>query len=851
MSLNTQIIVSAKDYATSTYRKIGLSTESLRQKVFSLQGAFAGLGGALVARKALQSFSQLEQGLVEVQKTTGLTDDELQVLQRRIQDMALETPVAVQGLLGIAGAAGQIGVKGVDNIELFTEVLAKMQVASDIVGTEGAKSLARLLNTAGEGTDKIDELGSAIVALGNDTAASESEIVKVASEVGRATAAYEVSSEAAVAYGAALKGMGARAELSGSAIGRMMITMDKALSAGGEELRAFTEIANMSAAQFRETFEQDAAEALNAVLHGMDRMVRDEGAKTVQLLESIGLSGVETVKGLSPLIANIDQLDKAFALANKEIRNATALNQEALAASKSFSSQMQMTLNAVDQIAAGIGEGLAPAIVRVTGDFRDWVDENQDFIQQELPNHIADVADSFGELGTAVGDFVTSPEFDALKEYWELIAGAAAGAYVGGPLGALVGAGAGGFWSAAKDAKEAGWLIDTDADESRGQVQSLRLELQELLETRNRILSAIPEGDDIIDYPAQKQGLDDVNNAIKKTRAELNALLELQAKRSSPGQALQPAPQPQESPREATSRPSQSPGLAASQVPMDLIRDTRQWVEEELERWRQDGNWLSEDELMRRQSSEVQNKWNQRRGDNAAAEVAAMQRVYDEQERAAEQAQRAATQTFSFMDEMSRQTARNMQSNFSTIFYDGMKGELDSFGDLFSSFADSLLRTWADVQAQMLARNMFGEAFMSGDSSNMGGWVGQLGSAVAGMFHSGGVVGQSAVASRSVPATAYAGAPRLHNGFMPGEYPAILKRGESVLTPEQMRAMGSRQAPNVEVNVINRTGEKADARRGDMKFDGEKWVMNVVLDAANRNRSGFGKNLNAALSKSR
>lgn len=52
---------------------------------------------------------------------------------------------------------------------------------------------------------------------------------------------------------------------------------------------------------------------------------------------------------------------------------------------------------------------------------------------------------------------------------------------------------------------------------------------------------------------------------------------------------------------------------------------------------------------------------------------------------------------------------------------------------------------------------------------------------VTGLFHSGGVVGYSNVPTRSVSPLLFANAPRLHDGLMPGEYPAILQQGETVL----------------------------------------------------------------------
>jgi len=48
-------------------------------------------------------------------------------------------------------------------------------------------------------------------------------------------------------------------------------------------------------------------------------------------------------------------------------------------------------------------------------------------------------------------------------------------------------------------------------------------------------------------------------------------------------------------------------------------------------------------------------------------------------------------------------------------------------------------------------------------------------------FHQGGVVGSTNVPRKRVNPLLFMGAPRLHNGLMPGEYPAVLQQGETVV----------------------------------------------------------------------
>jgi predicted nucleic acid-binding Zn-ribbon protein len=155
---------------------------------------------------------------------------------------------------------------------------------------------------------------------------------------------------------------------------------------------------------------------------------------------------------------------------------------------------------------------------------------------------------------------------------------------------------------------------------------------------------------------------------------------------------------------------------------------------------------------------------------------------------------------FDYLEEFSRQTAENMQRNFSNLFFDTWTGELDSMSDAFEQFGHSLLRTWADIQSQMLARGLFGGDFMSGQG-DMGGLFGTIASMFTGgpsapgtagfnppaMGHSGGIVGHL---------------PEYHDGGLaPNETPAILKKGEGVFTQEQMKALGQRQEKTVNLNV--------------------------------------------------
>ncbi len=126
----------------------------------------------------------------------------------------------------------------------------------------------------------------------------------------------------------------------------------------------------------------------------------------------------------------------------------------------------------------------------------------------------------------------------------------------------------------------------------------------------------------------------------------------------------------------------------------------------------------------------------------------------------------------------------------------------------FKGFADSLQADLTRIAISSailgpLAGALGGAGAGTGASGSLFGGSG--GGLLAGIFHQGGVAGGPAT-ERLVPALAFAGAPRLHDGGMAGlradEVPAILQRGEMVLSRAQVAAAGSARNTQRPVNVV-------------------------------------------------
>lgn len=293
-----------------------------------------GLGlGALFA-SGFNDIKNFETGMVGVSKTTGIAGQELKDLSKDfIVTSNSMRGIKVDNLTELGQVAGQLGVSGSADILNFASTMGKLEKSTDIVGEEGAANIARLLNLTGEGVSVIDRFGSALVALGNNSAATESEILSVASEVGRSTAAYKLQSSQILGISTALKSLDVRPEAAGTAVGKVFRGIEMATIKGGKTLSNYGKIMGLTSDQVKQTFQKDPEKAFNLFIKGLDRISKS-GKSVAKALDNVGLSGETISKGIIPLATNYDMLDDKMSLARKGFKENIALNEEFDSATK-------------------------------------------------------------------------------------------------------------------------------------------------------------------------------------------------------------------------------------------------------------------------------------------------------------------------------------------------------------------------------------------------------------------------------------------------------------------------------------------------------------------------------------
>lgn len=155
---------------------------------------------------------------------------------------------------------------------------------------------------------------------------------------------------------------------------------------------------------------------------------------------------------------------------------------------------------------------------------------------------------------------------------------------------------------------------------------------------------------------------------------------------------------------------------------------------------------------------------------------------------------------------------------------------IDSLRDAFLQFAADFLRQIAQMIIQQAIFNAIGGA-SGGGGGGVGGGIGGI---IGKLFHSGGIVGYGGGTTRPVNPAWFNNALRYHSGGIAGlaadEVPAVLRRGEEVLTraDPRHRANGGGSGSSGSVKVVNVFDSAAAIEEALNSPAGEQAVLNHV-----------------------
>lgn len=383
-----------------------------------------------------------ESAFTNVAKTVEGTPEQLSRIRTEILGMADEMPIAATEIAQVAATAGQLGIATEDVIE-FTRVMVMLGTATNLTADQAATSMARFTNIMQIPVSQLPLLSAALVHLGNNSAATESEILTLGLRLAAAGSQLGLSGQQVLALSAAMKSLGITAEVGGSAMSRVLIDM---VTASGPKLDTFAKLVGVTRQEFETLVKSRSPEAAGKLVLGFVeglQKVDERGGSVRKVLQDLGLDSIRLRDTLFRLVGGGDQLARSFALVSDASVYGGALLNEYGRFAETTANRLQILKNRLTGIAIDLGTPTLGAVATIF----DGIGDAALRLQSTLAPIAGEIRGLFSNLGEGLGDFyreLASPALTAgvagLGGLAQVI-GALAGAFNSlGPAGLILAA---------------------------------------------------------------------------------------------------------------------------------------------------------------------------------------------------------------------------------------------------------------------------------------------------------------------------------------------------------------------------------------------------------------------------
>lgn len=400
-------------------------------------------GAGAVTKAAIDwesAFAGVKKTNDEVTNSNGDVVYSYDDLENGLRDLAKELPSTHSEIAAVAEAAGQLGIQ-TENVTAFTKTMINLGESTNMTAETAATELARFANIVGMSQDKFDNLGSALVDLGNNYATTEAEISSMALRLAGAGKQIGMSEGDILGFSAALSSVGIEAEAGGSAFSKIMVQMqlatEKGVGAfddlkesakeqgvsweelvlsvrdGGKALKGtaermgttsselkkmykearknktsleqFADVAGLTGVQFAKMFKSNPTEAIMAFVKGLSEAEKN-GSSAIKVLDDMDIKEVRLRDSLLRAANASGIFGDAVKDGNKAFEENTALTEEAGKRYETTESKLKMLKNEVVDVAIDMGGPFVDAL-------RDTVQAGKPVIK-----FLADGAKAFNDM---------------------------------------------------------------------------------------------------------------------------------------------------------------------------------------------------------------------------------------------------------------------------------------------------------------------------------------------------------------------------------------------------------------------------------------------------------------------
>lgn len=331
-------------------------------------------GGAIAAGLGLSAKAAIgwESSWTGVLKTVNGTPAQLEAVEAGLRDLTKILPASHTEIAAVAEAAGQLGIQ-TGNVVDFTRVMINLGETTNLSAETAAMSLAKFMNVMRTDQGLVSNLGSSLVALGNNFATTEADILAMAQRLSGAGVQIGLTEGDVLGLATALSSVGIEAEAGGSAMSKVMIDIAASVDQGGDRLNDFAKVAGLSAEDFAAKWKTEPGAALAAFVQGLAN-AEEQGTSTLGILADLGITEVRMRDALLGSAAAADQFAAAMDLGNSSFEENLALAQEAELRYGTTESKLGILSNRFTEAGIVIGTHMLPALeggAELLGKFAD------------------------------------------------------------------------------------------------------------------------------------------------------------------------------------------------------------------------------------------------------------------------------------------------------------------------------------------------------------------------------------------------------------------------------------------------------------------------------------------------
>lgn len=348
----------------------------------------AGVGAVVKSAMSWESaFAGVKKTNDEVVDSNGNVVYSYADLESGLRGLTAQLPASHEEIAGVAEAAGQLGIKSQDVVS-FTKTMIDMGESTNLSAEDAASAIAKIANITGLTSDEYQRFGSSVVALGNNFATTESDIVSMANRLAASGTLAGLTNQEILGLATAMSSVGIEAEAGGTAMTQTLSAIESAVAAGGEDLQKFATVAGESAQEFADKWKNHPIEAIQDFIRGLGKL-DEKGESATMVLDDMQLSGVRQSNMLKSLALAADTMTGAVDLSNRAWNENTALTNEASTRYETTESKLKMLKNQVVDMAIDFGGPFVDAL-------KNGLEASKPLIQT-----LSDMAKKFNELSPA------------------------------------------------------------------------------------------------------------------------------------------------------------------------------------------------------------------------------------------------------------------------------------------------------------------------------------------------------------------------------------------------------------------------------------------------------------------